>query len=59
MNNSKQQVYLTNIRRGERERAIYIYAEIRDCITSELLVAADLGYCIELIATRYCPPEAA
>ena len=40
------------IYRGKGERAIYLYGEIRDFTTDELLVSASAKYCSDVIKER-------
>lgn len=44
---SKRHVIITDIKRGKARdgRGHYIYACVKDAITGELLVSADLKYC--------------
>ena len=55
---SKQEVYITNVRKGRPLSAHgqgpeYVYAQVRDLETDELLIAATLDYCLEEAYARY------
>jgi len=40
---------IVNVRKGKGERERFIYAEVRDAVSNELCVTAELSYCANWI----------